>query len=216
MKFYIDNELIEQETVVGAPTVEDALQQVQEEYSRLGRMVVGVLCNGEEIPANEMAEMLKRPADSFERIDITTGTKNGLVIEAMSQATNCLDETEDKCKVIAELLKKGDTDDARKSLGGCLVVWQQIHEAVGKSIAMLDLDLESAKAGDENLLDVINRPKTALLEMRDALQATDYVLLADILEFEFTEAIESWRMIIVELQREAEGRKTEAERQSAS
>ena len=216
MKFYIDDELIEQQEVPGTPTVEDSLNQVQAEFSRLGRMVVGVRCNGEDVPANEMAEILKQPAESFERIDVVTGTKNGLVIEAMSQATNCLSETEDKCKEIAELLKKGDTNEARKSLGGCLLIWQQINEAVGKSIDMLEIDPKAATVGDETLFDVVSKPKSALLEMRDALQAADNVLLADILEFEFTEAIESWRKVIVELQREAEGRKTTEERQAAT
>lgn len=207
MKIFVDNELIEQEDVDGAATVEDALQQVQAEFGPLGRMVVSVRCDGKEIPANEMAKTLVQPIDSFERVDVVTGTKEGLVIEAMTQATACIGDTEETCKKVAELLKQGDTVEATQMLGKCLLVWQQIHEAVGKSIEMLSLDPDGITAGGESLIDIVARPKTALLEMRDALQAQDYVLLADILEFEISEAIESWRTIIAELHREAEHRK---------
>ena len=211
MKIFVDNEPIEQEDVSGVPTVEDALQQVQAEFGRLGRVVVSVRCDGKEIPANEMAQTLVKPIESFERVDVLTGTKEGLVLEAMTQASACIADTEETCKLVAELLKQGDTAEATKTLGRCLKVWQQIHEAVAKSIEMLGLDLDGVTSEGETLIAVITKPKRALLEMRDALQAKDYVLLADILEFEFTEAMESWRTIIAELHREAEQRKDSAD-----
>ena len=140
MKIFVDNELIEQENVDGVETVEDALQQIQAEFGPLGRMVVSVRCDGKEVPANEMAKTLGQPVDTFERVDVVTGTKEGLVIEAMTQATACIGDTEETCRKVAELLKQGDTVEATQTLGKCLLIWQQIHEAVGKSIEMLGLD----------------------------------------------------------------------------
>ena len=207
MKIFVDNELIEQENADGTETVEEALQQVQAGFDKIGRVVVSVSCDGKQIAANEMGKTLVQPLNSFERVDVVTGTKEGLVIEAMTQASSCIGDTEDTCKRVAELLKQGDTVEATQTLGKCLLVWQQIHEAVGKSIEMLNLDPDAITAGGETLIDIIGKPKTALLEMRDALQAQDYVLLADILEFEISEAIDSWRTIITELHREAEQRK---------
>jgi hypothetical protein len=51
---------------------------------------------------------------------------------------------------------------------------------------------------------MIGKPKNVLLQIKSALQARDHVLLADILQYEFSEVTKSWHDLIAGLRREAE------------
>ena len=85
-------------------------------------------------------------------------------------------------------------------------VWQQIHEAVVKSIEMLELNLEETMVQDEPMAVVIGKPKDVLIQIRDALKALDHVMLADILEYELAGVTTQWFAVINRLREVAEER----------
>jgi hypothetical protein len=151
-----------------------------------------------------MAEALQKPAPSFDRLDVFTSTRDGLVTDAMKQASASLEATEDVYDQVAELLIQGQISEAVRSLGECLKVWQQIHDAVAKSIQLLGLDPDSIRIRDGSLAEAIGKPKDVLVQVRDALQAQDHVLLADILQYEFADVTQTWHSIVTRVQRAAE------------
>ena len=204
MDIFVDGQSIDGGFVENITTVEQAVQHIQADVCGSDRMVVSLRCDGQAVPAEAMTDTLSRSISSFDRLDIATGTKSSLVIEAMEQASTCLSETEAACRQTAEMLTEGKTAEAAQSLRDCLRVWQQIHEAVAHSIEMLRLDLEQATVNDRPLLEIIGRPRDALLQVRDALQSQDYVLLADILQYEFSEVTDCWQAVIGRLRHEAE------------
>lgn len=207
MEVFLDDKLVDDAFVNNVTTVEEALRHVQANLCALNQMVVGLRCNGQEVPADKMAKMLQEPAKSFARLEVVTGTKDELVTDAMSEASTCLAETERACRRVAELLEERNTVEAAQTLAECLRVWQQVHEAVGKSIEMLQVDPQHIMVGDESLIQLLEKPKEVLLQIRSALQVKDYVLLADILQYEFSAVTDCWRAIIGQLRREAEGLK---------
>lgn len=196
MKLFVDNQAVEDGFVVDTTTVEETLQHVQANLCDDDHLVVGIQCDGREVPAERMPDKLRERAQSFERLDIFTDTKTGLVSEAMSQASACLGETEQACKQAADLLTEGRTVEAAETLGECLRAWQQIHDAVAKSITMLAVDPEAFTVEDKPLVEAIGRPRDALLQVRDALLARDYVCLADLLQYEFGAVTSCWRSIV--------------------
>ena len=185
-------------------TVEDALRHVQSDLCPPGRMVIGLRCDGEDIRSDAMATTLCKQARSFERLDVFTDTKGVLVAEAMAQAATSLEQTEAGCERVAELLTEGKIAEGIDTLGECIGAWQQIHEAVSKSIQMLELDVEKATVNDQRLIDMISKPKEALLQIKDALQSQDNVLLADVLQYELDDVTGQWHAIIAELRERAE------------
>ncbi len=192
----VDGVLIDEAFLEEDATVETALKHVQSELCDEGRMVVGVQCNGDNIAPDAMADTLCKPAASFERIEVFTDTRGALVTRAMKEASSCLTETEEACQRVAVLLTEGQTVDAAETLGDCLRVWQQVHEAVAKSMEMLELDPDQTMLGESNLTTVIGAPKEVLLQIRGALQSQDFVLLADILEYEFSEVTKRWHSVV--------------------
>jgi flavin-binding protein dodecin len=203
MQLFIDDRKIDDE-FVHEGTLEDAVRHVQEHVCSPGRLVVGLRCNGRQLSTQAMAEALQKPAPSFDRLDVFTSTRDGLVTDAMKQASASLEATEDVYDQVAELLIQGQISEAVRSLGECLKVWQQIHDAVAKSIQLLGLDPDSIRIRDGSLAEAIGKPKDVLVQVRDALQAQDHVLLADILQYEFADVTQTWHSIVTRVQRAAE------------
>ena len=205
---------------VAEKTLRDALLHVQSHLCPEDHIVVAVRCDDQEIPREQMEETLDRPAASFRKVEITTSTPARLVADAMSQASSALDETEESCRKVAQMLTAGQTVEAARLFGECLRIWQQIHEAVSKSIRMLQLDPSTVTVRDESLMDVVAKPRDVLLQVRQALQAQDHVLLADLLQYEFADVTEQWHALIARLEQEARDRMTpepdDAEPESAT
>lgn len=208
MEVFVDDKQVEDKFVKSGTTVQDAVRHVQSFLCTSDQMVIGLRCDGQEVPADAMAETLQKPAESLDRLDVFTGTKDELVTDAMAQASASLAETEDACKQVAELLCQGKTVEASETLAECLRIWRQVHEAVANSIQILQVDPENTRVCNESLLELIGKPKEVLLQVRGALQARDYVLLADILQYEFCEVTEQWHTIIGKLRQEAEDLRT--------
>jgi len=203
VQVFVDDRLVEDD-FAPAGTLEDALRHVQSQRCRPSTMVVGLRCNGEAIVGDALASALRQPASSYDRLEVFTGTREQLVADAMAQASTSLDETETASRRVAEFLIEGKIADATQTLGDCLRVWQQIHEAVGKSLQLLALDAERILIQDEPLIHAIGRPKDVLLQIKHALQAQDYVLLADVLQYEFADVIDTWHRIVARLRQEAD------------
>jgi len=195
VEFFIDDVAVNSQ-VIDAGTVEQALQTVQSDLTPPDKLIVAFKCDGKEVLGETMAETLSTPVASLRRLEVFTSTKEALVIEAMNQATASLDDAEAECHRIAGLLTEGRTTDGIGALGQCLTVWQQIHDAVSKSVCMLEVDLDAALAEGDRLADLIAKPRDVLVQIKQALQAKDHVLLADILEYEFQDVTQQWHAVV--------------------
>jgi hypothetical protein len=209
MEIFVDDERIDA-AHLSAGTVEAALMHVQTTLCGPDQLVVAVRCDGNEVPAARMAETMCKPASSFSRLDVTTGSRYALVEDAMTDASACLADSEQACQRVAELLAEGRTVEGIELLGECLRIWQQIHDAVIKSIGMLEIDPDQLDLAAGSLTDAIAGPRAILEQLRDALQHRDHVALADLLRYEFSGVTDQWHSALLRIRREAEERKSES------
>ena len=205
MEIFIDERRTNLEDPVSG-TLEEILRGVQSGLVTPGRLLVSVRCDGEAVPADAMAATLKKPISSFERLEVFTSTPEELVADTMEQASVSLTQTEAACQQVADYLAQGNTAAGMEALGQCMTVWQQIHDAVGKSIQMLQVDPEQMEINAERVIDLIARPKDVLLQIKEALESQDHVLLADTLKYEFSDVAQQWQAVIGRMRQEAEDR----------
>ena len=203
MDLFVDDKQVYDNGVVGG-TLAETLREVQANFCPPPRILVGFRCDGVEVAGAAMASTLSRPAGSFELLEVFTSTREDLVAEAMNQASVSLEETEGVTQNVAELLMEGKASEGIERLGECLRIWQQIHDAVAKSLEWLRLNPEQVMVRDEPLLTALERPKDVLLQIKGALQAQNHVLLADILQFEFAEVTDLWHTMIARIRQEAD------------
>lgn len=202
MELFVDEKKMDAESLT-AGTVEETLRQVQARLCEPGQMVVRVRCNGEDVPPGEMEPTMREASSAFDKLEVFTSTRAALVNEAMQQASATLEQTGDECTSIATAINEGRTTDAIDSLRDCLGVWQQIHEATCRSIELLELDPTKTEVDGEPLEKLITGPKEVLLQIKQALVAQDYVLLADVLRYEFDDVITQWQRLITHLEQQA-------------
>lgn len=202
VEFFVDDTEVDAADVLGG-TIEEALRKVQSDLTAPGTLVVSLRCDGRDVPEGDMTLALSKPVSEFRRLEVFTATKGTLIAEAMEQASSTLDATSEECQRIAELLSEGKTTEGIQALGQCLCLWQQVHEAIGKSIQMLELDASATTVEGRPLIEMIERPRDLLLEIKQALTAKDHVLLADIMQFEFEDVAATWKAIVETLRSEA-------------
>jgi len=137
---------------------------------------------------------------------VYTGTKASLVLDAMGQADATLDEAEVRAGEVATMLTEGKGVEAVSALGECLKVWQLIHTGIGQSLQILEIEPDSITIRDMPLIEALSRPREVLLQIKQALLAQDFVLLADILQYEFADVTALWHGIIARIEQEARDR----------
>jgi len=203
VQLFLDDKVIDQPAPeVG--TLDEALRQVQSDLAAARRILVAFACDGEEMVGAAMVEALRKPASSYERVDLFSSTPADLVRETMDHASTSLDQTEIATQEVAQMLIQGRSTEAIAQLGDCLRVWQQVHDAVSKSLSLLEIDPAQATIRDESMEAALIRPKEVLVQIKQALLAQDHVLLADLLQYEFAEVAELWRQLIARLSQAAD------------
>jgi hypothetical protein len=99
-------------------------------------------------------------------------------------------------KDVAALFERGDTQKALDRLGEILSAWQQIQIAYGNLAKMLDISLTELPVHELHGEAVLNEFCRQLSEIQAALQGRDFVLLADILQYEMDGAVANWMALL--------------------
>lgn len=195
MDLFVDNHLVDSAEFCGS-TVEETVRSIQARLCAPGRLVVGLRFDGQEVGQEEMNGALARPMADVKRLDVTTLDRAVLIEDAMNHAATSLEKTVEASAEAAEMLTTGQMAQGIEALGGCTRAWQQIHLAVIQSLSLLGVDPGSLTVEGERLVDVIEKPREALNQIKQALMAQDQVLLADILRYEFEDAVRAWEAVI--------------------
>jgi len=206
VNFFLDDRSFHLEVGDDA-TLEQAIRAAQNTLDAARRIVVGFRCDGEEMVGPAMIAALRKPAKSFDRVEAYSAAKVDLVVETMTHAADSLDEVETETGEVAQWLVQGRSAEAIPRLGSCLTVWQQVHDAVTKSLTLLDLDPAVTEIREQTFDAAMARPRDVLLQIKNALLAQDYVLLADVLQYEFSEVTQLWHAMITRVREEADGRR---------
>lgn len=196
MELFIDDQPVDASILDGIETVSEALKLLQERCCKEGELVTSIECDGEVVAAEAMEKLLATLVEDIGRLDVRMGTPKSLVLDAMRESATCLTQTEEVCREIAKLLTAGKMSEAIESLSRTLQVWQQIHDAVCKSIVMLGVDAESIVVNGASIARWMEKPKEVLTCVKEALEAKDFVLLADTLQYELGELTESWQDLV--------------------
>ena len=168
-----------------------------------GRIIVGVTCDGIDVCGDDFVEALKKPVAEYTRVDMHSAEPRELVREALNMAEQLLDATRGATGQIVDEIACGNVKEALPKLGECCRVWAQTNEGVCNAAAMLQIDVEKFCVGSQPLKDVLSIPVEHLTQLKEVVEAQDYVLLSDVLTYEFPEAINAWRSAIGALREQA-------------
>ncbi len=201
MEVYIDEQLFAAEEF-SEGTIEETVRNIQGKHCPEGTLIVGLSCDGQEVPSGAMTETMGQDISTIERLDLITANYRSLIMNTMDEASESLRGAIVDGKRIASMLVSGQTIDALRELGDCVRVFQQVHDAIGKSLQILEVDLDSVGHNGESVIASLAKPREVLMDIKGALQNTDHVRLADILEYEMEQASVNWESIIERIRTE--------------
>ena len=194
MELYLDDQKTETGTNSEA-TLAEVLNEIKQRLGSAGRIVVDIRCDGTDVTGAEFQETLAQPSSTFTRIDMHSADTRNLVAEALETAGTLLDESTRAAAEVVDLLSAGNVTEALPKLAECCRSWGQVHEGIYNSVVMLGLDVATFTVEGQSLPQILAVPNDQLRQLKEVIEAKDFVLLSDILSYEFSEAIDSWRKI---------------------
>lgn len=174
-------------------SVNDVVDVVRDDMLTGGDAILGLTCDGIDVSEERIAEVWGREVGEVKRIDIATGKPDELVIDALEQATEQLDETSNLKQEAIDQFGKGATTDAIRTLGQCLSSWLGVNDTINKSYSLLSVTNKPFADEQQKLADMLQPVTEQLTEIKNAMEAADYVTIADILEYEFDGVQKNWQ-----------------------
>jgi len=183
-------------SVADGEKLEALLAEANQVVAEQGRAVVSIQCDGQEVGAEALTAALSKPLNEFQRVELTSAPAKEVAEAVLNQAGALVAETERNHSDIVELLNEGNTVRGMELLGGSFRLWQQAHDAVTQAVRLGRIQLDQVEVEGVSSVEIINGLKDKLGQIKDALEARDYVMLADILQYELGQTVQSWIALI--------------------
>jgi len=195
MQVYLDNEPYDL-TCSEQMTIGQVVDQVKSALPDEQRMLVAVRCDGQDVLPDRLETVLAESVDRYEKLELETSSPWDLAASALSGAGELFAETQGLIEQVVDLLNQGQTTRAMDLLGNCLQVWNQASETVRRTAQLVGLDLDRIVVAGQPISDVFAKLREQLGSVKESLEGRDYVLLADILQYEVPATAQQWQQMI--------------------
>jgi hypothetical protein len=183
---------------VKAESISAALRSVAGEADRAGRVIVDVYVDGHRCSADDL-DRLDSQTGAVSELRLVSADPSVIVAEALESAETALADADALQRDAAELLQAGHSVEAFSRLTGAVSLWTSVRQAVADGCALVDLDLDSLKVGDEPASAIIGMLTDHLRQLRSSLESLDVVRLADLLLYEMPAVIGAWHELLASL-----------------
>jgi hypothetical protein len=163
------------------------------------RLIVGVARNGQPLVERELEEWLARPLSAADRVDLATADRWELAAEALREVAGRIEAAGRQQEALAEQLNLGRTAEAVAGFSEFVSSFQACRQAIDQSSGLLERDLMGGEFEQRSLGGHLEDLAGRLREIRDALEAGDYVLLADLLHYELPPLCQTWNRLLNDL-----------------
>ena len=170
--------------------LEEVLIKVMEDEIQPEHVVTDVLVNDEAF-----SEIYPHQAEDIEssevrRIEVRTASIHELAADVAGELHKVTGIMDISCKKVAAMFRMGDTAEALEVLQDILDVTRHFFGTVGVLRARFP-------GSAEHVLEAVIKEVDALVsEMVEVLDNQDWILLADLLEFEFLPSFEGWDNVL--------------------
>jgi hypothetical protein len=180
--------------LTGKSTIGDYLKWAQSLLPQ-GRILVKIELNGALLEGAILAHA-RREALGDSTLSLFTADMKEISLTMLGKLAALIEWLSPQHRSVAELLERGQTQQGLGRLQGILSAWQQIQVAYGNLAKMLELSLKDLPVHDLNGEAVLEEFCRQLGQIQDALTNKDFVMLADILQYEMDGAIANWMALL--------------------
>ncbi len=158
-----------------------------------GRLVVSVAVDGRELTDEQLSDALGQAVPPGAQVDFETADPRELSLEALRATRDELRRAAADAAAAAGRLNAGDVAGGMGAVGPLVQVWRAVYQAVVQCGEACRVDLTRIQFDAQSVADHLAALAERLRELRDALDARDFVRVADFLHYEFPPLCEFWQ-----------------------
>lgn len=177
-----------------ASTIADFLQWAQTRLPK-GRILAQIHIDNQHLTGTALADARRAPL-AGKTLALTSADQKELSLTMLGKLAALVEWLGPQHKEVAALLERGQTQPALVRLQGLLSAWQQVQDAYANLAKMLDLSLDQLPVRQLTGTALLEEFCRQLSEIQTALQNHDFVLLADILQYEMDGAVANWMSLL--------------------
>jgi hypothetical protein len=172
-------------------TLRDIIHRIETDFSTKGEVICEIHINGMLLDENGESRFAGKPRGEIHDISVRSDRPDLLIMQALRSANDYIPQLEASCLTTAEAFRGPDLGVAQRAftemLEGCSWLVETITHVrgaasgIGTPIGDIDRWFEAEKT--------INR---VVRELSEGYAASDFVLVADLLEYELTGALQIW------------------------
>ncbi|CAG1009309.1 hypothetical protein PHYC_03686 [Phycisphaerales bacterium] len=177
------------------PTLAEALRAASAAAKALGRVIVEVKADGEQIPDDALA----RPSEELTTVRSLTfisADPKQLVGQTLLDAAAALDDVLGEQQMVSDLVQMGRTEEAIDPLRRVLTTWQAARDVVDRGSALLGINVNTLKLegldAEEGFEGSTRSLRENLRALRDAMEAEDWSAVSDVVAYDLDAQAKRW------------------------
>jgi len=177
-------------------TIGDILLEIKRGVSTSGRIVVGIICDGEAVSPERIQDVLKETADRYGLIDFQTAQPKELARNSLLACREFLNDIEHGSRDIVADLQQSQVQTAMGRMGPMFSKLNDAYRGLQGTMQLLNIDPESVELSSGTAGKFMTALVDKLRNVKEALENQDYVSWADLFQYELDPAIVEWRQLV--------------------
>lgn len=181
-------------------SLDEALGVVLEKDVDPGHIITQVVVNGKELPLGKESAGVKVTFEEIRSLAVTTSPSAEVIAESLAGGIEYINEIKPIITRVAELYRLGKDHEANQTYAQCVEALQRLInscEVIKTSVRLVREDLQAEKM-------MVLEGKGSILELLKELLKVqsdrDWILLADLLEYELVPLLQNWSQELSGLQ----------------
>lgn len=173
--------------------LEEILLTIVDAGALEGRVVTDVLVNNERFSEIYPHQAEDIEATEISSVEVKSVPRNEMAFSITKELDKVVRLMEQGAKRVAELFRQADDSEA-------LEVYQDLLDVTRDFLHMIGVLRQDVTPQNDESFETASTEISALFtEMTEVLENEDWILLADLLEYEFIPAITHWKAVIARL-----------------
>jgi hypothetical protein len=201
MEVYLDGKPLDG-GVEGA-TLQDMLQTLMDSNLAQDRTMNEVRINGEPFEEAKLGPATALPRESIERLEVETLDARQVALHFLGNAGHYLVAIVAAVERVAELYRVSDESEASEHYLATLDSLQLFMQVLQTTRDALGLDFDAMVIEGRSLEQRLSGLAGLVQELLSAQEQEDWVLLADVLQYDLCEQLQEWRRLVPMLREQA-------------
>jgi hypothetical protein len=177
--------------------LEEVLEQIMAEHIQPGRYITGVKYNGADYSENQTHDAAKIPVKEIETLEIESQSSEEVARHFLKSGGKQLDFLVSGAQKIAELFRVSDENEANEWYAEYLENLRLFLQMISECQEVLGLNFTETSNQGFTVEDRIHQLSSLIDQMLKVQEEEDWVVLADLLEFELIPLLKGWKEILV-------------------